>query len=138
MRAIAATIALLWTGSALAEASVDLSAYPEMSKDRALPLIASSLRNSLTDAGSVSNFMLCTPPVKIKWKEGKPVRWTFLLSLNTKNSYGGYAGTQGMAAIFYADKPVETFSLGMPLRAKDLARCTRVPDAEIQRLIQDE
>lgn len=116
----------------------DVSVYPEMSKGRALPLIAKALRDDLLDAGSVTNFILCTTPVKVKWKDGKPIRWTFMVSLNAKNSYGGYTGAQGMAVTFYADKPIETLSMDAPLSAKYLAGCTRVPDAEIRRLIQAE
>jgi len=113
----------------------DWTSYPEMSRERALPQIAASLRNSLFDAGSVTNFMICYPPVKVKMRDGKPVRWTLLLSVNAKNQYGGYAGNQGMAAVFYSDRPVWTFSIGGPLDTKTSAGCARVPDVEIQQLI---
>jgi len=69
-------------------------------------------------------------------KDGRPVRWTIMMSANAKNRYGGYAGNQGMAAVFYSDRPVWTFSIGSTLDAKTLAGCSRVPDGEIQRLIQ--
>lgn len=115
--------------------SFDWTAYPEMSKGRALPQIAASLRNTLTDAGSVTNLLICYPPVKVKMKGGRPVRWTIMLSVNAKNQYGGYAGNQGMAAVFYSDRPVWTFSIGGPLDGKTLATCEHVPDAEIQRLL---
>ncbi len=109
-----------------------------MSQERTIPLIAKGLRDNLLDAGSVTNFSACYPPVKVKFKDGKPVRWTVMLSLNSKNSLGGYTGLQQMAAIFYADKPVSIVSTGMPPSSKQLAACTRVPDAKIRQLIQGE
>jgi hypothetical protein len=114
----------------------DWTAYPEMSKEKTLPLIAASLRNTLTDAGSVTNFMVCYPPVVVKMDKGRPVRWTIMMSVNAKNQYGGYAGNQGEAAVFEEGKPVRTFASGMQLDAKTLAGCERIPDAEIQKLIQ--
>lgn len=134
--------ASLMSGPAMAkDRDFDWTMYPEMAKDQALPKIAASLRNTLFDAGSVTNFMMCYPPVKVKVKDGRPVRWTVMLSLNSKNRYGGYAGNQAMAAVFYSDRPVWTFSVGMPIEAlggRALAGCERVPDAQIQRLIQSE
>jgi len=138
MREIKAVAALAITVSVpgASDPGFDWTSYPEMSRERALPQIASSLRNSLFDAGSVTNFMLCYPPVKVKLKDGRPVRWTLLLSLNAKNQYGGYAGNQGMAAVFYSDRPVWTFSIGSALDAKTLSGCDRIPDADIQRMIR--
>jgi hypothetical protein len=136
---VAAALPLAVAASpASAKEPIDWTAYPEMARERALPQIAAALRNILFDVDSVTNFMMCYPPVKVKLKDGRPVRWTIMLSLNSKNQYGGYAGNQGMAAVFYANKPVWTFSLQMPLDAETLAGCARVPDAEIQRLIQGE
>lgn len=114
---------------------LDLSLYPEINIDKSLPAIVASLRNTLTDANSITNFMACPVPVKIKFKDGKPVWWTFEISLNAKNRHGGYAGAQAMAAVVYVDKPVWTFSSLASLSAKTLANCKRVPDAEIQRLL---
>jgi hypothetical protein len=75
--------------------------------------------------------------VKVKFKDGKPVRWTVMFSLNSKNSYGGYTGLQLMAAVFQVDKPVSIVSTQMapfgPYR-----NCPRVSDAEIRRLIEGE
>nr|WP_140404689.1 hypothetical protein [Sphingomonas sp. CDS-1] len=139
MRAAIATVALavITTPASAKNNDFDWTAYPEMSKERALPQIAAALRNTLFDAGSVTNFMICYPPVKIQMKDGRPVRWTVMLSVNAKNQYGGYAGNQGMAAVFYSDRPVWAFSIGGPLDGRTLARCERRPDAEIQRLIQE-
>ena len=136
MFAAGAALALLPNVTAVAkDENFDWTIYPEMSHDRALPQIVASLRSSLTDAGSITNFMICYQPVKVKLKEGRPVRWTILLSLNARNQYGGYAGNQGMAAIFYSDKPVWTVSMQSPLPGNILGGCTRVPDAVIQRLL---
>ena len=135
-----ATAAMLLTAEpAAGEAQQgDASAYPEMSHERTLPLIAEALRDHLLDAGSVTNFTICHPAVKVKFKEGKPTRWTVMFSLNAKNSYGGYTGVQQMAAIFYANKPVSIVSTGMSPGLRQFGTCTRVPDAEIRRLIQGE
>ena len=129
---------LLLTAPASASAESkpeDLSAHPEMSRERILPLIAKGLRDHLLDAGSVTNFSVCYPPVKVKLKNGRPVRWTVMFSLNAKNSYGGYTGLQMMAAIFYADKPLSIASTGMPPLGQ-YKSCSRVPDAEIRQLIE--
>lgn len=134
--ASATAMALLANDPANAkEENFDWTVYPEMSRERALPQIVASLRNTLTDAGSITNFLICYPPLKVKLKDGRPVRWTIMLSLNAKNQYGGYAGNQGMAAVFYSDKPVWTFSIQGPLPGNVVGGCTRVPDAEIQRLL---
>lgn len=114
------------------------SSYPEMSMEQTLPVIARGLRDHLLDAGSVTNFAACYPAMKVKLKDGRPVRWTIMFSLNAKNSYGGYTGAQQMAAIFRADRPVEIVSVGMPAGLGVYGRCTRVPDVEIRRLIEAE
>ena len=132
-------IGIALTGTTQAkDTDIDISDYPEMSQERALPQIASALHDTLYDVSSVTNFKICYPPAKMKFKDGKPVRWTIMLSLNSKNQYGGHAGNQGMAAVFYSDKPVWVFSIDMPLDRKTLATCTRIPDAEIQKLLQGE
>jgi hypothetical protein len=115
----------------------DPSSYPEMSREQTLPVIAKALRNFLLDAGSVTNFTVCYPPVKVKFKDARRVRWTVMFSLNARNSYGGYTGTQQLAAIFYADKPVHIFNSGMAPTVQ-YGTCTHVPDAEIRQLIEAE
>lgn len=122
---------------AAATESHDLAAYPEMSPERTLPALAQALRDHLLDASSVTNFSACYPPVKVKFKDGKPIRWTVMFSLNAKNSYGGYTGLQQMAAVFYADRPVSIISTGMAPTQR-FRSCPRVPDAEIRRLIEAE
>jgi hypothetical protein len=134
--AIAAVLmAAAWIGHASAQ-DTDPTTYPEMSQERTLPLIAAALRDNIIDPGSITNFSACYPAVKVKYENGRPVRWTIMLSFNSKNGYGGYAGLQSVAAVFYADKPVTIFASGMPPRSKRLASCTQVPDTEIQRLVQ--
>ena len=64
----------------------DLALYPEMSRDRTLPALAHALRYHLLDPSSITNFSACYPPVKVKFKDGKPVRWTVMFSLNARNS----------------------------------------------------
>ena len=136
--AFAAELALAAVPAA-AQANPDpvVTAYPEMSRERTLPLIARALRDFLLDAASITNFTVCYPPVKVKFKNGRPIRWTVMFSLNARNSYGGYTGAQQMAAIFYADKPVHIFNSGMAPTAR-FGTCTRVPDAEIRQLIETE
>jgi hypothetical protein len=109
-----------------------------MSREQTLPRIARALRDHLLDAASITNFIACYPPVKVKLKEGRPVRWTVMFSLNAKNSYGGYTGAEQMAAVFQPNKPVRIISTGMPPGLGDYGTCTRVPDAEIRQLIEAE
>lgn len=123
--------------SAASEAqSGDPSGYPEMSRERTLPAIARALRDHLIDPGSVTNFVACYPAMKVKIKDGRPVRWTIMFSLNSRNSYGGYTGAQQMAAVFRPGQPAEIISTGMPPGLGNYGACTRVPDAEIRRLIE--
>lgn len=116
----------------------DPSTYPELSKEQTLPAIAHALRDHLIDAGSVTNFAACYPALKVKLREGRPVRWTIMFSLNSRNRYGGYTGSQQMAAVFRLDQPVEIISTGMPPGLGNYGTCTRVPDVEIRRLIEAE
>ena len=130
-------VALTPAAPAAATETEDLSAYPEMSRERTLPALAKALRDHLLDAGSATNFSACYPPVRVKFRNGRPVRWTIMFSLNARNSYGGYTGLQQMAAVFYADRPVSIISTGMaPLQR--FRNCPRVPDVEIRRLIEAE
>jgi hypothetical protein len=116
----------------------DLTSYPEMSREHTLPAIAHALRDYLIDAGSVTNFAVCYPAMKVKLRDGIPVRWTIMFSLNARNSFGGYTGAQQMAAVFRPGRPVEIISTGMPPGLGNYGECTRVPDAEIRRLIEAE
>lgn len=51
---------------------------------------------------------------------------------------GGYTGLQQVGAVFYAGKPVSIVATGIPPGSKQLASCTRIPDARIRQLIQGE
>lgn len=139
---VAATFILL-TQSALlsAPSSAQTSAastYSEMSREQTLPLIARALRDFLVDSGSVTNFSVCYPALKVKMRDGRPLRWTIMFSLNARNRLGGYTGAEQMAAVFRPDRPVEIISTGMPPGLGDYGTCTRVPDAEIHRMIETE
>lgn len=114
------------------------SSYPDMSREQTLPVIARALRDHLLDASSITNFSACYPPVKVKLKDGRPVRWTVMFSLNAKNSYGGYTGAQQMAAVFRPNRAVQIIFTGMPPGLGNYGQCTRVPDAEIRQLIEVE
>lgn len=130
---------LLATVAALPKTAAGAQAdYPEMSREQTLPAIAQGLRDYLKDAGSVTNFVACYPAMKVKLRDGRPVRWTIMFSLNSRNSYGGYTGAQQMAAVFRPDQPIEIISTGMPPGLGNYGKCTRVPDAEIRRLIEAE
>ena len=138
-----AVMSTLLVQSALPNAGVGAqagspSSYPEMSKEQTLPVIAQALRDYLLDAGSVTNFAACYPAMKVKFREGRPVRWTIMFSLNAKNSYGGYTGAQQMAAVFQPNRSVQIISTGMPPALGNYGECTRVPDVEIRRLIEGE
>jgi hypothetical protein len=109
-----------------------------MSRDQTLPAIAQALRDYLIDAGSVTNFAACYPALKVKFKDGRPIRWTIMFSLNAKNSFGGYTGAQQWAAVFRPNRAVELISVGMPPGLGDYGKCTRVPDAEIRQMIEAE
>jgi hypothetical protein len=114
---------------------VDYSAFPELSAEHILPPLVASLRDSVADPASITNFRICLPPFRVRMREGRPHTWNLYFYLNARNSYGGYAGVQGWVAVFRPNRPVWTFSNSWPVSQGDLARCLRVPDAEIQRLL---
>ena len=131
-------ILLAQPSPAISAQSGDVPGYPEMSREQTLPAIAHALRDYLLDAGSVTNFEVCYPALKVKFKDRKPLRWTIMFSLNAKNSFGGYTGAQQMAAVFRQGRPVEIISIGMPPGLGNYGQCARVPEAEIRRLIEAE
>ena len=112
---------------------INLPAYPEISFDRALPGIVDALSSLLSDPASISSFLACPVPVKIKLEQDRPKQWTFMFSLNAKNRMGGYAGATGYAAVVKSNNSVRVFSILAPLPDKN--GCKRIPDAEIQRLL---
>jgi hypothetical protein len=146
------SLILLWLLAAVANAataspSIDLSQYTEISPDSSLPRIFAGLRRTLKDPGSISDFALCSQPRKVKFKDGKPVRWTYLFSLNARNGMGGYMGLQPYAAILHADGRTTIDSLTMPgnegfsklgndLIERDMARCPYLPKDKLRELLE--
>ncbi len=119
---------------------------PEISPEASLPKIFAALRRSLKDAASISDFALCPEPRKVKMKNGQPVRWTYMFSINARNAMGGYSGLQHFAAILYVDKPVEITSVSMAgddaIAAltnqwieKDMAKCEFLPKPKLEALL---
>lgn len=145
----AAAIAISLTPAAAIakDPPLDLAQHPEASPEGSLPRIFQGLRRHLKDPGSISDFALCTEPRKVKWKDGKPARWTYLFSLNARNGLGGYMGLQPYAAILYADGRVDISSLLMPgsdgfssmanqLIEKDMAKCPYLPKDKLKSLVE--
>jgi hypothetical protein len=88
---------------------------------------------------------MCSP-VKIKMKEGRPVRWTVMLSFNAKNAFGGYVGRTYYAAIFNVGKPLRLVEIigasadglnGLIADGigKQMASCPRIPTADLRDLL---
>ncbi|MEG3181275.1 hypothetical protein [Sphingomonas sp. LT1P40] len=129
------------------ESSTDLTQHLEVGHDASLPRIFQGLRRHLKDPGTISDFALCPEPRKIKWKDGKPVRWTYMFSLNARNGIGGYAGLQPYAAVLYADGRVDISSLLMPgsdglaaianqLIERDMAKCPYLSKDKLKSLVE--
>lgn len=147
MRYIAAlTPALLMLATPAMAEDVDPVRYPELAPEALLPPIIAALRGSLVDAYSIRDLRVC-PAGKVKLKGGKPVRWSVQLSLNAKNSFGGYAGTTTYAVIFrdgqVSGRVVPTAAPGTDAIAslinstiaRQIARCPIVPDVTVQQLL---
>lgn len=145
--AIAAAAANLAVVGSHAAPPVDVSAYPELAPDALLPPIIAELRRTLKDPQSVRDFTLC-PPVKVKMKDGRPLRWSVLLSFNAKNSYGGYDGIKMFSAGFRQGRLIsgvnsaqfnnnEGFAgLVNNAIARKMAQCPIVPDERIQQMMR--
>jgi hypothetical protein len=120
---------------------------PGPKPENVLPAILGSLRRTLRDPSSIKDFTLCDvqaspafrPPLpRAPWRRA---RWRVDFALNAKNAYGGYSGLQPFSATFEngALTDAHAVSLGAELNAKYLSmteECRRVPDAEIQQLLQ--
>jgi hypothetical protein len=138
--------ALMASAASHAAPPVDVTAYPELAPDALLPPIIAELRRTLKDPQSVRDFTLC-PVTKVGMKNGRPVRWSVLLSFNAKNSYGGYEGIKMFAAVFRNGRLsggiVSTqFGSNEGLEglinnavARKMANCPIVPDESIQQLM---
>ena len=145
MRPALMTAALIWASSSYAQTAPEPLAFPALQQQTMLPQIVDEMRRTLRDPGSVNDLTMC-PPVKIKMKNGQPVRWTVMLSFNAKNAYGGYVGRTYYAAIFYTAKRPRLTEImaanaegldGLISRSieKQMADCPRIPDADLQRLL---
>jgi hypothetical protein len=136
--------ALIWASASHAQTTPDPLTFPELQQQAMLPQIVDEMRRTLRDPGSVNDLTMCAP-VKIKMKNGQPVRWTVMLSFNAKNAYGGYVGLTYYGAIFYAGKRPNLTEImaanaegldSLISRAieKQMAGCPRIPNANLQRL----
>ncbi len=125
---------------------VDLSAYPELSPEASLPRIILGLRRFLKDTQSISDFALCVRPRLVKFKDGKPVRWTYLFSLNARNAMGGYTGLEPYSAILYSDGRTTISNLVVPghdgfsdlansLIEHDMAKCPYLSHEQLKSLL---
>lgn len=121
----------------------------------ALPKIIDKLRTELKDPYSIREVRVCAPSAseafysygRSAWQRAT---WSSMISLNAKNSYGGYTGVKVFNVTFEQGQVLrinEMSGLGgliSPTQNADLiARtramaeaCPRVPDAEIQKLLQ--
>lgn len=105
MRPILTAVELLCACPGYAQSTTDPVALPELGQEALLPQIAAAMHHTLRDPSSVNDLTMC-PPIKVKVKDGRPVRWTVLLSFNAKNGYGGYEGQAYYGALFNAGQPV--------------------------------
>lgn len=137
MRPILMAVALLCARPGYAQSTTDPATQPELGQEALLPQIASAMRRTLRDPSSVIDLTMC-PPIKVKVKDGRPVRWTVLLSFNAKNGYGGYEGQTYYGALFNAGQParldriIEANAQGLDTivthaLAKQMAGCPLVP-----------
>lgn len=116
--------------------------------------IVAGLKAKLKDPYSVRDLVVCQPdqsdphPPFDKYDHWEPAKWSVLLSLNAKNSYGGYTGRQNAFASFRGGKLVDldvgnldtSTALGADLQdasEKVLAKCERVPDERVQRMMKE-
>lgn len=111
-----------------------------------LPKIVGRLRTELRDPYSMRDLTVCTPErldpyFGIQWV---PARWSVRITLNAKNSFGGYTGSTMYTVTFERGEisQVTEFRgvpfVGPKVNADLLSaaqRCPRIPDAEIQRLL---
>jgi hypothetical protein len=128
-------------------AKVDPDGYPTLAAEVILPPIIANLKRTLPDPYSIRDFVLCRPR-GIRLKGGVPVSWTVMISFNAKNSNGGYAGIKTYYPIFRngrisGDISSPSLDRNDPFDRlidnaieKQMAGCPRIPDAEIQRLVQ--
>ncbi len=138
--------ALLLVGLPASAETIDPNAYPELAPDVLLPPIIAELKRTLKDPRSVRDLVLC-PATKVKLENGRPVRWSVLISFNAKNSYGAYEGSKFFGAVFrngrLSGRLVATqFGSDDGLEglinaavARKMANCPTVSDEKLQQLL---
>lgn len=122
---------------------------PGPAPENTLPAIVEKLRGELVDPYSIRDFILCDPtssPAREFRGQWRPARWTVMFALNARNRMGGYTGRKRYRA-FYAEGRLDSIvsddfggRSGLDAEISRLAerlldQCTRVPDAEVQRLL---
>lgn len=118
-----------------------------------VPKVVAKLRQELKDPYSMRDLRICEPKAGTAYYglEWKRARWSSLITLNSKNNFGGYTGVTVFSVSFEKGEAVEmlmmrglsvlspTQNLDLMARTHAMARaCPPVPDAEIQRLLQGE
>jgi hypothetical protein len=145
MRPALAAAAVLCSGASHAQTSTASTTYPEFARPALLANVVEAMRRELRDPASVVDLTMCDP-IKVKSKDGRPVRWTVMLSFNTKKGFGGYVGRSYYGAVFYANRPPtlsEIVSAGaeglnsLIARAveKQMVGCPRVLNADLQQAL---
>lgn len=112
------------------------------------PILA-ELKKTMKDPYSIRDLRVCEPKVVPAFKypgagqRWEGAHWSVEFELNAKNGFGAYAGRRYFSAN-YKDgllHHVGSPDLGASLNGKLLAfteNCQRVPDAEVQRILQGE
>lgn len=155
MRAIRfATLAIALTSAPIVAKTKDRPPMPAGFDDpgpqpeHVLQKVFAKLRTSLRDPYSIRDFKLCEPKVIDAYYGLDWVRahWNVRVSLNSKNSYGGYTGPTEFHIQFENGEAasVSQFDgigvLTPDQNAKLLAlsqACPKITDAEIQRLLAE-
>lgn len=117
------------------------------SPDSVLPKIIARLQTELKDPYSIRDFTLCQPKrieayYGLNWVRA---HWSVTISLNSKNGFGGYTGS----TVYYADfengeatkitqfKGIAYVPQNVNVQVlAQLRSCPKVPDSEIQKLLQ--
>lgn len=143
MRQAYALAALLLAPAAAAQTAQ----FPELERSVTDPQIVAQLQRQLLDPGSIMDLRTCAP-FNVKMKDGRPSKWLVYFTINAKNAYGGYTGRSYYAAIFRAGKPVNVSevvkadaqgidTIVVKAVEKNMVDCRRVPDADIQRMLNN-
>jgi len=113
-----------------------------------LPLIVNRLRTVLKDPYSIRDFTLCglerieAYNSPLGWQRA---RWISKITLNSRNAYAGYTGStnytvtfsDGVVAEIKEFRGIDALPPSVNARLMATAQaCPRVPEAEIQRILQ--